>query len=405
MRKGSYNGANNDSMYYSYNGLSHYSSNEKKFVSEYLSRIGFHYNGFWENYGSGSTLSMNSFLGVKYILTSSYDLYSSLNNTSKNTFVNFIEYKPNYFDENTKVYENPYALPFLMVVNSNSGFVSEGTRLEDNKTHWFDHFEYQNQIFKTMVNIKDENGNQKDIFKKADYTINTNIKYRENENGKIYEVLNVGDTITFTVKTDTDNPYYYGFRNINNYLDSFSNKMQLYINNNYTYHFSYYNSGINGLPLKNSNQTIKLRVNEKMTNRSIIEEFYYEDLSILKEYIETIKTQNVKEEKISSNKFTYKVNVLKDNQQLLFTLPYEDNFVIKVDGKEVKSKKSYHIFLGADISKGLHTIEIEYVDKGLKIGSIISAFSLITSSLYIIYYDLINLNINKLLKIKKEETK
>ena len=77
MREGSYNNANNDSMYYGYNGLSHYSSNEKKNVQEYLSRIGFHYNGFWNNYGSGSTLSINSLLGVKYILNSKNNIHNT----------------------------------------------------------------------------------------------------------------------------------------------------------------------------------------------------------------------------------------------------------------------------------------------------------------------------------------
>lgn len=399
MRDGSYNGANNDSMYYNYNGISHYSSNEKKEVQEYLSRLGFHYNYFWEKYGSGSTLSINSFLGIKYILSNSNNQYNYLNNSTKsNTFLNYIYKNSTISKDSINVYENPYALPLMIVVN-NCNTVSEGYRY-DNEIHWYDHFEYQNNIYKTMIStVTYDNGKQKDIFNKANYTISTNLEYEDTINGKMYKEINKNDTITYKVTTNKSYPFYYNFKNNYNYLDYFRDRLNLRIDNSSINYFSYYNSGINGLPSKNGEQNIRIEAKKKMTNQSIIEEFYYEDLDVLNEYVNEIKKQSVKEISINGTKYEYEVNVTKDNQIALLTLPYEDNFNVYVDNKKVDAKKSYNIFLGVELSKGNHIVKIEYLDKGLISGSIISFLSLITIVSYTIYEEIIRKEKNKTLSI------
>lgn len=50
----------NNPMLYGYSGLSHYSSNEKTFVKEFLGNIGFRNNGNWAYYGKGNTLTLDS---------------------------------------------------------------------------------------------------------------------------------------------------------------------------------------------------------------------------------------------------------------------------------------------------------------------------------------------------------
>ena len=86
---------NNDPMQFNYNGLSHYSSCEKTFVKSFLEKMGFRNNGNLAYYNKGSTVSVDSFLGVKYL-------------ASKDELKKDYEYlfSKNYIN----VYKNPYAL-------------------------------------------------------------------------------------------------------------------------------------------------------------------------------------------------------------------------------------------------------------------------------------------------------
>ena len=401
IRDGTYNGANNDSLYYGYNGLSHYSSHEKKEIQEYLCRLGFHYNYFWEKYGSGSTLSINSFLGIKYILAHNENSYDYLNDaTAANSFLSYLNKDEELSNEDVRVFKNPYYLSPLMIVNKKDGYVNEGIRI-GSSTHWYDHFEFQNQIFKTMTNtVVDEYGKQKEIFKKAEYSISTSIPYEETSNGKFYPSIKQGESITYSIKTDSTNPYYYAFKNNYNYLDIFRDKLYFTLYNSPVNNFSYYNSGINGFPKKDGTHTIRISARKELSNHSIIEEFYYEDLSALSDYINEIKKQEVKEISVTDSTYKYQINVTKDDQIALLTVPYEENFKIYLDGQKVDAKKSYHIFLGVDVPLGEHIIEIKYEDKGFTLGLIISSISFLTCFAYILYKDFIDKkSLYKLIKL------
>ncbi len=425
-REGTYNAANNDAMYYQYNGLSHFSSNEKRDVMEYMARLGFHYNHFWEDYSSGSTLSINSFLGVKYILTHKKEnctpWSTSLDTTALNTFVDYLNVDKDLSSESINVYENPYALSLFNVVNrpyvyengTHQSFTSEGTYvdfIDENGNHiqgnyWYDLFEFQNEIFKSMVNITDENGEAKKIFNKIEldeFTSNLREGYIEDSylERKIYKNIRSGDQTTFKITTKSNYPCYYHFKNHFYYQDYLSGKFNLMINSCPIQAYNYHVSGINGLPIKDGQQKISLIFKNDFGSYSIMEQFYYEDLDVLKEYVNAIKSQNVKINSFSSSKYSLSVDVKKDNQALLLTLPYEENFKITIDGNEVDHYKAYHIFTAVDVDKGQHNIEIQYIDKGYKIGLGLSFISIIFSMLYCVYYDVVDKKINKILKINK----
>ena len=66
-----------------------------------------------------------------------------------------------------------------------------------------------------------------------------------------------------------------------------------------------------------------------------------------------------------------------NNDILLITIPYDEGLTIKVDGKETEYFKVLDALIGLNVENGIHTIEITYFPKGLKVGSIISLTSLI----------------------------
>ena len=92
--------SNNEPMQFGYAGLNHFSSTEKSFVKDFLKKMGFcKTTDYWAAYNQGSTVSVDSLLGVKYLLSQEgiQKPYISI-----------------FAENGIEVFENPYALPCLL---------------------------------------------------------------------------------------------------------------------------------------------------------------------------------------------------------------------------------------------------------------------------------------------------
>lgn len=66
----------------------------------------------------------------------------------------------------------------------------------------------------------------------------------------------------------------------------------------------------------------------------------------------------------------------------MITIPYEDGFIIKVDGKNVDYKEVLGTFIGVGLAAGYHEITADYSQPYLKLGV---CFSFVSSGLTIFY--------------------
>ena len=374
IRSGTYNNANNDSMYFNYNGISHYSSSEKKQVMDYMRKIGFHYNGFNLNYANGSTLAINSYLGVKYLLD---------NGVNRNfDFVRELPLVDDGLNDDINTYLNTYALPFLMPIeDTNISYVGDGVYVDGGSSvYWFDMFEYQNHLFKTITRtVKDELGKPKDIFKKATYT-KTLSNVTPLPRDYYYKVVSSG-TIDYDITLDKNTNYYYYIHGPK------SNDLALYDRNIYTTYFSYHGYQINGIRRNTASTRLSVAITKPQESIKLQEAIYYEDLSVLNEYINAIKAiaeVDIKQEKTS--KYSASVVTKKDNQYMLLTLPYNQNLRVFIDGKKVETTTRFNIFTGFTIPKaGAHKITIKYVELtyqlGIPVGILSAAGTIVISVL------------------------
>lgn len=361
IRSGTYNNADNDALYYGYNGISHYSSNEKQSTNKYMTKLGFHYNGFNLNYASGSTLAVNSYLGIKYLID---------NGNNRNFDLTRYLDPLTYQNDDFTIYENIYALPLLFsTTKQNVTHIGEGHYINDNEIYWYDKFEYQNNIFKNMTNnVIDEHGNKKDIFKKLTYS-QTLIGIEETSDANHYKVNNNG-SITYKVIMPYSQNYYYYF-NAKSIKHDSAPTITLRENGRNVNYFSYHGHQINSLVWTSVASTLVVSVSGKSDDVEIKPEFYYEDRAVLEEYVNAVKSEAVVTNfrALKSSKYAASIETFNDDQAMLLTLPYDSNLKVFVDGKQIKTTANFNIYTGFTIKKsGSHNIIIVYEQPSFQIG-------------------------------------
>ena len=374
-RPGNQNLIDNNPMFYSYSGLSNFSSSSKQSVDEYLLKLGFQYNHFFAKYDGGSTYAINSLLGIKYLLedrSSRHNIHPTF--LDCNTFEQlFLEGK-----EGVTYYRNPQAVSLAFSSDkTTSYFINEGRKLSSSYTYWFDHFEYQNEMFKTM-----DRSIGKNIFNPLEITsFQTSISYREDEAGlKRYSSVKNGDTITIKFKVPEEGygyPLYFAEKNQTGDISYTIDGKSYEVN-------TYWHKGIYSFPDNPAHtHTLTIRFKKNFASLNLRPELYYEDLPVTREYLTSAKSQELRltsvENNLGTREYKGKLNIQNNNKELIFTLPYEDGIHVYVDGKEAEIAKKWNIFTSLDLSAyslGEHDVTIAYKDSYLLMAFPVSIVSM-----------------------------
>ena len=155
----------------------------------------------------------------------------------------------------------------------------------------------------------------------------------------------------------------------------------------------------------NNNKTFNYLINEKnlrYLNVSIKKgEYNISDISAYTmdtKYLDS-DFDEMKNISIEDNKVVGDIDVTSDGYMTL-SLPYDKNYHIYVDNKEVDYEKVNTAFLGFKIGTGYHHIEVVYENKTIKIGKIISISGLL---LFVIYSLIIKKKYDKVIKVVKND--
>ena len=398
-RVGNYNSINNNPTFYSFNGLSNTSSANEKDVAYYMKKLGYHYNYYFNKFDRGSTYSINSLLGIKYLVE---DKESEENKhpyyLDSQAFVK-LDISNN---EGIDYYYNPHALNLgFMSDKTSSYFVNEGEEsATSDAVHWFNHFEYQNEIFKTL-----NNAIQEDIFKPLEIVdFATSIEYQENEFGiKTYQNVHRGNVVRITFKVHDEAigmPLYFGEKN-NYEKASFVLNEETIINN-------YWSNGISSFADNEDHiHTLTIRFNEDVSQIELVPELYYEDLSVSKRYLDSLKIQGFEVERIenslTSKSYKGHIDITDNNKDLIFTLPLKDGIKVYIDGKKQKTETKLNIFTAVsleNIEKGVHSVTIKYQDDAYFVAVPLSIIGVLSLIPLVIFYNRIE---EAIFAYKKEE--
>lgn len=110
-------------------------------------------------------------------------------------------------------------------------------------------------------------------------------------------------------------------------------------------------------------------------------EFYILDYDEIKNFNQQVDAFVIDREKTVGDVIAGSINVEEDGY-FTIQIPYDKGFTIKVDGKPVTYENVNDGFLGFEIKKGAHYIEILYVAPYKKIGGIISVSGIILFGIY-----------------------
>ena len=398
-RKGSDNHKNNNPLFYSYPGVSHFSSTEVKEVENYLKKLGFYYDYFGESYEAGSTLAINSYLGIKYLMdpknTEENAKAQFLHNSDSRNPVKELDITPLHDD--VHYYELTSSLPLGYVTErQHYSYIGEGEYVKDeegNNTediHYYNFFEYQNNLYKNLTSaIVDGEGKSKDIFVPLTsfgsiYLSKGILMTHLKEGGYFLEMAPANSAITFyyeVPKEEVGGNLYFAEGNVNdNYTIS--------ADNTYLYNYYYYRRGILGLKdTKSHTHSVTYRFTKETSGIKINPSFYVEDLSVLDEYLSSLRKESALNLKKIEGRFTFgyegnfELSEDGDTKDFLFTFPYEKQFKVYIDNKEAVTKKSFNVFLSVPLngySKGVHSIKLVYQDTPFYLGALVSLLSLLS---------------------------
>lgn len=333
------NGAN-DSLTYGYNGVSYSGSTYSKKLHTFLEKIGMRKSHVQVLCDLENTKAVDMLLGIKYLIVA----------PNQKLLKDYpIAYEEIYIENNVKIYENPYNLSVGYVVDKNVF----NTNMNNENT-----FELQNEMLKNMTNI------QEDVYKKHEGEINEKIEEIKKE-GKRYIVDGENPKITYEIEAESnDNMYLYllakGDNGVNVFIDGEESlKHSAFANNEM----------INvGKKEKGQKVIIEIVIDGDIEINNLYA--YYENDYVLKKHYDKLKENQIQLEQIDNRRYKSKIVTHSDNQDVMFTIPYEKGWNVKVDGEKVEYKEVLEALISVNLSEGEHEITLEYMPQGIFIGMI-----------------------------------
>lgn len=338
----------NPGMLNSTNGLSHFSSTGENSVRRFLDRMGFtsRYR-LSANYRYGSTMSVDSFLGIRYLVSES-DLVRK-------------PYPTLYQNAGLTVQQNSRALSLGITASPEILTVS----FRENMV-----FDNQEVLFSAI------SGESLSLFTPAEATLSS-IENLSPDTAGQYTVWAKTEPdkpgiLTWIIKIDRPEMLYAFFPVISHrtaYLTVNGEPFGKTIDPD--------NYGIIPLGVYRPGEEITLSLHFDAESIAMMApRFVYEDQN----YLSRLSGGSIHGfdhlEKISSSHLAGEINAEKEGQWLLLTIPYSDGWKITLNGKPVTTEKVMDALMAFPLEQGQNSAEMKYTPTGFITGALISLFSL-----------------------------
>ena len=338
----------NDSMKFSYNGISQFSSVRNRSASSTLDKLGFKSSGTNLNlrYANNSILA-DSLFGIQYNISE--------------TPIDKYGFQDIYQKDNLTLYENQYSLPIAFASQSVYNDVKFNEHTLDN----------QASFLNQLANV--------------DFDYFSPVPYDKTENTddliSVTSSSNENATIQYQIEVPENSQVYLSFTNLH-FSNDKQKKVDILVNGEkktFTADntFSFFNLGYTK-EKKTFNINVSFPGNSQVSFESPT--FYRLDTQTLTEAIQKIKEQPVTVSTSKNKVFaTYEVQ---QDTSIFFTIPYDKGWSAYQDGKKIEIKQAQTGFMKVDVPKGKGTITLSFIPNGFITGAICSFTSLLLFGIY-----------------------
>ncbi len=336
----------------SFNSVSGFSSGVTNLSRLFLKRLGFANPTYAVKYGYGSTITVDSLLGIRYFI-GEYPAKSNAYTTLSDHF-------------QLPVSENPNAFSLGFTASPNilaSDYISE------------DPFEYQTALLMSIT------GGDVSVFKYvSDAAITTrNINIEERSDGmRTYHVTGEEPTVTWTFTAESTDPLYV-------YLGAPSRAaVTAYLNGEEIgKYIESRHYGVIPLGSFEPGTRIEFTIRPDGGDLTLFNElFVYENLDELASIKAAVSQADVTRH--SSSHLTAEIDA-EAGEYLLLTMTYDKGWRFTVNGERVDQERVFEALTAIPLEEGSNTVEMRYIPAGLTAGCAVSVLSLIIVICYIIY--------------------
>ncbi len=387
-------------------GISHSSSVMNTKIINFIETMGYCTHSYYTRYNGNSDLA-DSLLGIKYVLNQEGALGqdASLNHYINPNYVPINDgytYKNhNGVDQTVKIYENPNALSI--------GYMASDDILNISHLGNDNPFNSQNVFMSTLAGKTEFDPVTGVINGNAEYYTRLDVgepeinnitvsDYNVENRLKLYTAGEGDPTINFNFTVPDDKPIYIYFKtenqkSVNLWLGEWSDELQEY---DYSEHdrygfFSAYFEGDNYTMMRlgsfEPGKKLSLRVTVAHEYTIVRDFFFYSfDEEKFQQDIDILKANQLQIEEYDENYIKGTVTASEGQllmtsipweetgasmEQMLFKLPWEGTWRVKVDGKSVEPTEVIKAFVGVELEPGTHTVEFKYVSPGWYTGLIL----------------------------------
>lgn len=364
-----------------YPGLENFSSTQEKSTIDHFSYMG-NIGGYFSTIYANGTPLTDALYGVRYYMDFKDD--TDKQKEPQPGGINFTRYTNRYDMERyftEKVYEDER---YIVRKNPNSFSIAYGTNnlVSDLKFNSNDAVNNQNRILNAMQGVEVGSAGYVDYFTPLgfnDIEVENVEVVKENKDSGEYIYRRKDNSkegvIRYKFTPQSDNTYY------------LFSPQTLTGRNGYTV-------SVNGDLLSNlivfSQRQIWQITDRTPQKESVIEfRFQFDDIDLshlvlyradvekIKEVLDARKNQELNVEQFNNTHIVGKVNITDESTVMMTSIPYNEGWKIKVDGKQVETKKSWDSFLSFPISRGKHKVELFFKQKWSTLGLVLSVLSLI----------------------------
>ncbi len=369
----------NDSMALGMRGLSGSTSTLDKETIEFLDAMGYASKSHWSKYMGGNPVS-DSLLGIKYVLQQKEPSESRSDFSEVKAYEDALALLGEVYGETDDytIYKNPYALSIAYAVNDAvKDFAFTELDKDGDKEYLYESpFNRLNRLVTALVGANDT----VELFVPLQVdTSYTNGKTSTIAGHTMYTFLDSDRSVPvyalFTAYVPTDALLYF-------YAPSeYPREATLKVNDlEFGEFMSDDSDRIKPLGYRVAGEYVAAKMifaGEKFYLKNDEAIFYYLDIEVFKDVMNTLSKNQLAIEEYTETKFRGTVTTTESAPVVLTTIPYDAGWQVKVDGKKVETFDAIEGVVAFEVSEaGEHEVEIYYAPKPVIVGAIISLVSL-----------------------------